>query len=219
MSPFPVKRFCFTLFSCYLYSLSPRPFHDHSDCGTESDPDCLSVREGSLFAEAYNCDFEKPPKPSWAERAKKQLYRSEYVYAHYVHYSTVTAGLLQTKGDAKKMNKDWYMHFRESSTVDRKTNESNQAVMLHTKTTVPEYTTEWRKRCKAGYDKGRGPGCRVGFPWPQNNDKSPAKATADGFAYNCFTNEKLNEVWLPRLRDAMAKRNDRVESLRNTNLA
>ena len=56
-------------------------------------------------------DFEKFPKPGWAERAKKQLYRSDYVFAHYVHYATVTGGLLQTKEEAKKMNEDWYMHF------------------------------------------------------------------------------------------------------------
>ena len=41
------------------------PFQDHKDCGTESDPRCLKVSEGHLFAEVYNCDFEKPPKPSW----------------------------------------------------------------------------------------------------------------------------------------------------------
>jgi len=194
------------------------PFHKHKDCGTESDPSCLSVREGSLFAEVYNCDFEKPPKPSWADRAKKQLYRSEYVFAHYVHYATVTAGLLQTKEEAKTMNVDWPTHFRESRTTDKLTDEIHQAVMIHTKTTVPEYTTEWKTRCKAGIKAAHRKNCRVGFPWPQNNDEIIEKATTDGFGYNCYTNEKLNNFWMPKLRDAMEKRNTRTEHLRNMNL-
>ena len=194
------------------------PFHNHKDCGTESDPICLSVRDGSLFVEVYNCDFEKSPKPSWAERAKKQLYRADYVYAHYVHYATVTGGLLQTKDEAKKKGEPWYMHFRETRKTDQFTDELNQAVMLHTKTTVPEYTTEWQTRCKEGVNAGHGKNCRVGFPWPQNNDNNPQKATPDGMGYNCFTNEKLNKYWIPKLRDAIEKRDVRIEHLRNMNL-
>mmetsp|Transcript_17949 Transcript_17949/g.32592 ORF Transcript_17949/g.32592 Transcript_17949/m.32592 type:complete len:889 (+) Transcript_17949:72-2738(+) len=194
------------------------PFHDHKDCGTESDPGCLSAREGSLFSEVYNCDFEKFPKPGWAERAKKQLYRSDYVFAHYVHYATVTGGLLQTKEEAKKMNKDWYMHFRETREDDKFTDETRQAVMLHTKTTVPEYTTDWKTRCKASHKPAHGQNCRIGFPWPQNNEKSLDKATSDGFGYNCFTNEKLADFWIPKLRDAIEKRNTRIEHLHSMNI-
>lgn len=194
------------------------PFHDHKDCGTESEPGCLSVKEGSLFAEVYNCDFEKSPKPSWAERAKKQLYRSDYVYAHYVHYATVTGGTLRTKEEAKKLNEGWNQHFRESRATDRVTDEIRQAVMLHTKTTVPEYTTDWKTRCKASTKTAHGKDCRVGFPWPQNDATSHSKATADGFGHNCFTNEKLANFWIPQLRDAIEKRNVRIEHLRNMNI-
>lgn len=182
-----------------------RPFHDHADCGTESDPGCLGVRGGSLFAEVYNCDFEKPPKPQWSDRAKKQLYRSDYVLAHFVHYSTVTAGLVRTKDEAKEINEAWHNHFRESRKNDKFVDEINQAVMLHTKTVVPEYTTEWRTRCKVGWKK-HGQNCRVGFPWPQNNERNTEKATTDGYGYNCFTNEKLTDFWLPKLRDAIQRR-------------
>jgi len=194
------------------------PFHDHKDCGKESDPSCLSVIEGSLFAEAYNCDFELAPKPGWAERAKKQLYRSDYVFAHYVHYATVTAGLLQTKAEAHKTGKDWYMHFRESKSNDKFTDEIHQAVMLHTKTTVPEYTTDWKTRCKVDFKPAHGQNCRVGFPWPQNNKDSLVKATSDGFGYNCFTNKKLTDFWIPKLIDAIEKRQLRIDHLRNMNI-
>jgi len=189
------------------------PFHGHKDCGTESDPGCLIVQPGHLFAEVYNCDFVASPKPEWAERAKKQLYRSDYVLAHYVHYATVTQGLVETIEEAKKANHRWDTHFRESQQTDTVTDESNQAVMLHTKTTVPEYTTEWKKRCKFGFKPAHGQNCRVGFPWPLNNDKGEKKSTPEGYGYNCFTNEILSEVWLPKLRGAMEQRNARVASI------
>ena len=154
-----------------------------------------------------------------AERAKKQLYLSDYVYAHYVHYATVTAGLLQTKEEARKENgRAWDQHFRESRQVDRFTDETNQAVMLHTKTTVPEYTTEWKTRGKEGFKPAHGQNCRVGFPWPDNNDNSPEKATADGYGYNCFTNKKLSDFWIPKLRDAIERRSKRVDHMRNMNM-
>ena len=187
-----------------------RPFHNHTDCGTESEPGCLGVRQGSLFAEVYNCDFEKAPKPEWADRAKKQLYRSDYVLAHYVHYSTVTAGLVRTKAKAKEMNEVWNRHFRESRKIDKFVDEIQQAVMLHTKTVVPEYTTEWKLRCKIGW-KRHGQNCRVGFPWPQNNEKNSEKSTSDGYGYNCFTNEKLSDYWLPKLRSAIQKRTAKLD--------
>ena len=187
------------------------PFHDHRDCGTESDPGCLGVQSEYLFAEVYNCDFLPPPKPDWAERAKKQLYRSDYVLAHYVHYATVTKGLVETMKEAKEANHLWDMHFRESRTVDKTTDERDQAVMLHTKTVVPEYTTQWKKRCKIGFKPPHGEDCRIGFPWPSNSDKSKNNSTPEGYGYNCFTNEKLSKQWLPKLRDAMKRRNDMVK--------
>ena len=41
--------------------------------------------------ETYNCEPTKLPKPqSWAWRAKKQIYKPEFVLNHFVHYSVVT---------------------------------------------------------------------------------------------------------------------------------
>ena len=194
------------------------PFHDHKDCGSEKEPICLKVQEGNLFAEVYNCDYEKSPKPQWAERAKKQLYRSDYVLAHYVHYATVTGGTVQTKEEADRATVDWHQHFRESRASDRFTDEIKQAVMLHTKTTVPEYTTEWQERCLAGITTAHGKDCRVGFPWPDNNDITPEKSTAEGHGYNCFMNEKLRDFWIPKLREAIDERSVRVEHLQNMNM-
>ncbi len=209
-----MPNFLMILYCPFQSLLGLRPFHEHKDCGTESDPTCLRVKDGHLFAEAYNCDFDKSPKPEWSERAKKQLYQPEYVLTHFVHYATVTKGLMTTKEEAKKMGKSWYMTFHESHSADRITDEINQAVMLHSKTTVPEYTVDWKRRCAVDFKPGHGENCRVGFPWPRNDDKSTVKATSDGFGYNCFQNEKLNEVWLPKLRNAMEIRQSKLDGLR-----
>lgn len=36
----------------------------------------------ATFLEAYNCDSGGSPKPSWAERARKQIYKTDYVLYH-----------------------------------------------------------------------------------------------------------------------------------------
>ena len=142
------------------------------------------------------------------------LVRPDYVMTHYVHYATVTEGILQTKDEASVDGKSWTPSFRESSKEDRVTDEINQAVMLHSKTTVPEYTTDWKKRCKLGAKNSEGENCRVGFPWPGNtNTIGSKKENEEGFAHNCFTNEKLNSVWIPKLRTSMKNREVRVASL------
>lgn len=130
--------------------------------------------------------------------------------AHCVHYATVTQGLLKTKSEAQKANQAWSSSFHESKQADQFTDENNQAVMLHSKTTVPEYTADWKEKCKLGAKKN----CHVGFPWPGNTDTAGfEKVNKDGMAYNCFINNKLNDVWIPKLRNAMKKRQDQFVSL------
>jgi hypothetical protein len=36
------------------------------------------------------------PRPEWADRARKQLYRSDYVLYDFVHYAAVTQEYLST---------------------------------------------------------------------------------------------------------------------------
>ena len=47
----------------------------------------------ATYLESYNCDPEPLPKPEWSFRAKKQIFRTDYVLYHYVHYSTITKGM------------------------------------------------------------------------------------------------------------------------------
>ena len=50
----------------------------------------------ATFLDAYNCDHVPLPKPKWAYRARKQIYRADYALQRFIHYSTVTKGLIET---------------------------------------------------------------------------------------------------------------------------
>jgi hypothetical protein len=52
--------------------------------------------KNKTFLEAYNCDSVAPPKPGWGERAKKQLFRADYVVQKFVHYIPVSQNNLIT---------------------------------------------------------------------------------------------------------------------------
>jgi hypothetical protein len=153
------------------------------------------------FMEAYNCDSSPIPKPVWAERARKQIYRADYVPYHYVHYSTVTEGLLVEHKDQKH---SWRRIYHEPT--ERVTDEANEAILLHTKTTSPQQTSHWNTRCHYQFEK-KWRGCYIGFPWPDGKE-DPMKnhREADGMEYNCFVNERIENYWIPRLRTAVKNR-------------
>ena len=51
---------------------------------------CLVARSNETFLRVYNCDFIKLPRPERFSRAMKQIYRPDFVFQHFVHYSCVT---------------------------------------------------------------------------------------------------------------------------------
>lgn len=150
------------------------------------------------FLNAYNCDLVRPPKPSWADRARKQVYRSDYVLYHFVHYSTVTAQMLETYEQTIGRNGKFQHHFKEHPPSERVTDEVQEAVMVHAKTLRGDTTGGYRQRCRINFDKKRLP-CFVGFPWPKSvlaeldrNTSLTEKDIEDaqyhndeGFLYNC----------------------------------
>lgn len=156
------------------------------------------------FLEAYNCDSAPLPKPSWADRARKQIYRADYVLTHWIHYSTVTQGMLPTYSETPN---NWRQATGERRPSERNVNDLTEATMLHTKTTTPDQTTNWKKRCHYQFDK-KWRGCYVGFPFPKNLTKKDGEIPhrQDGMEYNCYENEGITKYWAPRLRRALAKR-------------
>jgi hypothetical protein len=87
-----------------------------------------------FFLEAYNCDSAPAPKPSWADRAKKQLYRSNYTPYRFVQYSTVKQGYAETFLESRqKKSKEWKRFYSESQPSEQVTDKMNEATMIHMK--------------------------------------------------------------------------------------
>ena len=163
-----------------------------------------AMLDNTTFLEAYNCDSAPMPKPSWAVRARKQIYRADYVKCHFVHYSTITEGLLRTYSE----NEDWHRHYHEENheTSERETDDENEATMIHAKLTDSPQTSHWKSRCHYQYEK-KYKGCWIGFPWPNGTVvEGNGGHREDGIEYNCFENVKVKSYWAPRLREALARR-------------
>jgi hypothetical protein len=160
----------------------------------------------SEFLHAYNCDGAGNPKPSWAERARKQIYRSDYVLHHFVHYSTVTKGMMVNYREHQERGLNWYRRHREYKPSEMYTDEVQQAVMVHTKSVDEGMTNNYKKFCRYDYEK-KWRGCHVAFPFPNRTiDTLDKPHNADGMKYNCHINEKVEHFWLPKLRNALSKR-------------
>lgn len=168
----------------------------------EPDRDGLQKRPNVTFLSAYNCDSGGIPKPGWADRARKQIYHSDYVHYHYVHYSTVTSSLLKPYSNESY----WERIHKESPTEQRIPNELTEAVMVHTKTVTFPQTTAWQQECHKDFDK-KWKGCYMAVPWPDNVvRKGNQSYNEEGVLYNCFVNQKVDNYWAPRLSEAMERR-------------
>jgi hypothetical protein len=166
------------------------------------------------FLEAYNCDGSEAPRAEWADRARKQLYRADYVLNHFVHYSTVTKGSVTTY---KEQGDTWKRYFTEMT--ERVTDEIHEATMIHTKGIDSTLSANWKKRCRGDFKK-KWLGCQVGFPWPNNTKVLVVEGEGggahhddeNGMEYNCFLNNKVEDYWIPRLEQAIAKRKAAIPS-------
>lgn len=151
----------------------------------------------STFLEAYNCDSAGSPKPNWADRARKQIYRAEYVAYHFVHYSTVTQGHMQRYDQGYDR-----IRFAEKPPSERVVDEIKEAVLVHTKTIKKDMTNFYETRCRNDYAK-KWQGCWIAYPWPNDKEEKPNE-DANGMEYNCFINRKVEDYWVPKLRQALA---------------
>jgi hypothetical protein len=61
--------------------------------------ECLEPRKNETYLQVYNCEFIHPPKPERFSRAMKQIYRTDYVQSHFVHYSTVTKDISRLRSE------------------------------------------------------------------------------------------------------------------------
>lgn len=158
-----------------------------------------------FFLETYNCDINPLPKPDWADRAKKQIYRPSYVLNHYVHYSTVNKGTVMLHSEAMKKKLHWNRWYSESEPSERRVDDLLEATMAHTKSTLPQETYQYKQKCHKDYEpKNQWDKCRVGFAQPLDwKDGDNDFRTTDNFKYNCYMNRRLVEEFIPKLRKAL----------------
>lgn len=160
------------------------------------------------YLEAYNCDSVPIPKPKFTERAKKQIYRADYVLNHFVHYSTTTKKLAETYEEAKQTSGIWPRWFKERAPSERFTDEVGEAVMVHTKKVTWKQSRDYKRRCHVDARKDQrlmSRGCYIGFPSP-NGTAIKGEHGGDGMEYNCYMNQKVEHYWLPILKERMQKR-------------
>jgi hypothetical protein len=157
----------------------------------------LKVPQNRSILQTYNCDRQLVKKESMP--AEKQIYRTDYVLQHYVHFSTVTLYTAMNVEETKAAG----MKFGRSAPdpLSRFANEVTEVTMLHTKSVATQDTAGWQKRCM-GQMKGE---CRIGVPFPDLNTSSLASTDDQGWMYNCYVNPKIERYWAPRLDSELEK--------------
>jgi len=137
-------------------------------------------------------------------RAKKQIYRPDFVMNHFVHYSVVTRRILDEPMEGSP-------RFAERSPFERRVDELNEGFLLHTKTTGPEMTSKWREKCpRKSITVGKNP-CKVGIPSEEiilgEKTNSLAKGDDEGsskaFQSNCYRHGRVMKEWVPKLEAAL----------------
>jgi len=198
----------------------PVPIEDPHQCWNQGPCFDLRIPPQHTMLQAYNCDRQKPGQKSEAMPAEKQIYRSDYVTQHFVHYSAATALSALNKTEYKKQGFDW---FRRAFPDKRQrfADELTEALMIHSKAVARQDTNQWEKVCHVDNlskpKKERGL-CRLGVPWPTNEERSAldpelqkANATAEGWAYNCYVNQKVEQLYVPQLQKALEERLKQLE--------
>mmetsp|Transcript_2659 Transcript_2659/g.3081 ORF Transcript_2659/g.3081 Transcript_2659/m.3081 type:complete len:825 (-) Transcript_2659:150-2624(-) len=173
--------------------------------GPQKEFDIVAKADKTIM-QTYNCDDEpKPPKLEGVPQPK-ELYRSDYVLLHYLHYSTITVHSAMSKSEINAAGLHWRQMYKEATLVN--SDEAEQAFMLHSKSRVKRNTKDWHKQCRnLRYKQG----CWLGFPFPKGVLSEEGLTQKDkleerGFVYNCYASEKIDDFWIPRLEEAMTRR-------------
>jgi hypothetical protein len=169
----------------------PVVIHNKAIC--EQQHPCFDVKvpTSRSILQTYNCDRQLVKKETMP--AEKQIYRTDYVLQHFIHFSTVTLYTMMTAQETVEAG----MKYGNAAPdpLLRFADEITEVTMLHTKAMATQDTAGWEKRCK-GEMQGT---CRIGVPYPDLNTSSTVTADKEGWLYNCYVNPKIEEFWVPRL--------------------
>jgi len=157
----------------------------------------LKVPTNRTILQTYNCDRQLVKKETMP--AEKQIYRTDYVLQHFVHFSTVTLYTMMTKEETVAAGMKYGRAAPDP--LLRFADEVNEVTMLHTKALATQDTAGWQTRCKG---EKKGP-CRIGVPYPDLNTSSTVTKDEDGWLYNCYVNPVIEELWVPRLSEELKK--------------
>lgn len=179
-----------------------------------------TVTDDETFLHTYNCNWEKFPREKDLSHRRKQMYRADYVKLHYVHYSTITVVSQMTEKETKSSKESWLHRYVERHLHEF--DEMEEATMLHTKTKVSRQMMGWERQCKNSLlSEGH---CHIGFPLPRDlakeitgktQVKGPTFTGDNGYGYNCFMNEKIEDYWWPRLVEAVKQRKENPNPVLN----
>jgi len=155
----------------------------------------LTVPSNRTILQTYNCDRQPPGEKQKTMPAEKQLYNSDYVKLHFVHYSEVTELTQLNKTAMIESGRKWTYRIGTDPT-SRFVDEINEGTMMHAKAVAYQDTGKWDEVCK--HDKGF---CRLGNPYPPGAYEAKIKVDEEGWTYNCWVNEKVENYWVPKLLD------------------
>jgi hypothetical protein len=186
------------------------PIHDPKICWSKEPCFHLTIPMNTSMLQAYNCDRQLPGEKSLQMPAEKQIYRADYVTQHFVHYSAATV--------LSGMNYSEYSkHFTWSGRRcfpdkrQRFADEVSEGLMIHTKAVATQDTVGWERVCHVDNIKEADPNtqglCRLGVPWPKDAGQDRTIGTSEGWAYNCYINEKVENYFVPKLVEVLKEKN------------
>ena len=78
-------------------------------------------------------------------------------------------------------------------------NEITEGTMLHTKAIATQDTAGWERACRGeGHQT-----CRIGVPHPEDDEHKKENKDGDGWVYNCYVNQVVENKWVPGLEKSM----------------
>jgi len=157
----------------------------------------LKVPNNKSILQTYNCDRQLVKKEKMP--AEKQIFRTDYVLQHFIHFSTVTLYTVMNKQEMMAAR----MHGRVApDPLSRFADEQKEVTMLHAKAIATQDTAGWEKRCTGEMKRGT---CRIGASYPDLNVSNTAAKDSDGWLYNCYVNPKIEYYWVPLLGEELKK--------------
>jgi len=157
----------------------------------------LKVPNSRSILQTYNCDRQLVKKEKMP--AEKQIYRTDYVLAHFIHFSVATLYTVMTNKEALASG----IHGKLApDPLSRFADEQNEVTMLHAKAIATQDTAGWQKRCTGEMTRGT---CRIGVPFPDLTPTSNVTKDSEGWIHNCYVNPKIENYWVPLLNEDLKK--------------